>query len=184
MVSKIPISLTYFRILIIPFFVFVFFIPGETGRWLSCSLFTLAAFTDYLDGKLARSLNEESRLGALLDPIADKIVVAVAIMLLIHNETIKDTTLLAALIIIGREILVSGLREFLASLQLSLPVSSLSKAKTFIQMFSLSVLLSGEPGNLFLFGYGKDIGLFLLWLSAIITLYTGYKYLRKGLKHV
>jgi cardiolipin synthase len=184
MVSKIPISLTYFRILIIPFFVFVFFIPGETGRWLSCSLFTLAAFTDYLDGKLARSLNEESRLGALLDPIADKIIVAVAIMLLIHNETIKDTTLLAALIIIGREILVSGLREFLASLQLSLPVSSLSKAKTFIQMFSLSVLLSGEPGNLFLFGYGKDIGLFLLWLSAIITLYTGYKYLRKGLKHV
>ena len=184
MVSKIPISLTYFRILIIPFFVFVFFIPGETGRWLSCSLFTLAAFTDYLDGKLARSLNEESRLGALLDPIADKIIVAVAIMLLIHNETIKDTTLLAALIIIGREILVSGLREFLASLQLSLPVSSLSKAKTFIQMFSLSVLLSGEPGNLFLFGYGKDIGLFLLWLSAIITLYTGYKYLRKGLRHV
>jgi len=184
MVSKIPISLTYFRILIIPFFVFVFFIPGETGRWLSCSLFTLAAFTDYLDGKLARSLNEESRLGALLDPIADKIIVAVAIMLLIHNETIKDTTLLAALIIIGREILVSGLREFLASLQLSLPVSSLSKAKTFIQMFSLSVLLSGEPGNLFLFGYGKDIGLFLLWLSAIITLYTGYKYLSKGLKHV
>jgi|TARA_B110000263_G_scaffold249784_1_gene268506 cardiolipin synthase len=184
MVSKIPISLTYFRILIIPFFVFVFFIPGETGRWLSCSLFTLAAFTDYLDGKLARSLNEESRLGALLDPIADKIIVAVALMLLIHNETIKDTTLLAALIIIGREILVSGLREFLASLQLSLPVSSLSKAKTFIQMFSLSVLLSGEPGNLFLFGYGKDIGLFLLWLSAIITLYTGYKYLRKGLKHV
>ena len=184
MVSKIPISLTYFRILIIPFFVFVFFIPGETGRWLSCSLFTLAAFTDYLDGKLARSLNEESKLGALLDPIADKIIVAVALMLLIHNETIKDTTLLAALIIIGREILVSGLREFLASLQLSLPVSSLSKAKTFIQMFSLSVLLSGEPGNLFLFGYGKDIGLFLLWLSAIITLYTGYKYLRKGLKHV
>jgi len=184
MVSKIPISLTYFRILIIPFFVFVFFIPGETGRWLSCSLFTIAAFTDYLDGKLARSLNEESRLGALLDPIADKIIVAVALMLLIHNETIKDTTLLAALIIIGREILVSGLREFLASLQLSLPVSSLSKAKTFIQMFSLSVLLSGEPGNLFLFGYGKDIGLFLLWLSAIITLYTGYKYLRKGLKHV
>lgn len=184
MVSKIPISLTYFRILIIPFFVFVFFIPGEIGRWLSCSLFTIAAFTDYLDGKLARSLNEESRLGALLDPIADKIIVAVALMLLIHNETIKDTTLLAALIIIGREILVSGLREFLASLQLSLPVSSLSKAKTFIQMFSLSVLLSGEPGNLFLFGYGKDIGLFLLWLSAIITLYTGYKYLRKGLKHV
>ena len=114
----------------------------------------------------------------------DKIIVAVALMLLIHDETIKDLTLFAALIIISREILVSGLREFLASLQISLPVSSLSKAKTFIQMFALSVLLSGEPGNDFLYGYGRDLGLTSLWLSAVITVYTGYKYLIKGLKHV
>ena len=184
MISKIPLSLTYLRIIIIPFFVFAFFIPGEVGRWSTCGIFVFACLTDYLDGKLARSLNQESKLGALLDPIADKIIVAVALMLLIHDETIKDLTLFAALIIISREILVSGLREFLASLQISLPVSSLSKAKTFIQMFALSVLLSGEPGNDFLYGYGRDLGLTSLWLSAVITVYTGYKYLIKGLKHV
>ena len=105
-------------------------------------------------------------------------------MLLIHDETIKDLTLFAALIIISREILVSGLREFLASLQLSLPVSSLSKAKTFIQMFALSVLLSGEPGNILLLGYGRDIGLISLWIAAGVTVYTGYVYLVKGLKHI
>lgn len=184
MVSKIPLSLTYLRIIIIPVFVFAFFIPGDAGRWITCGLFVFACITDYLDGKLARSLNQESKLGALLDPIADKIIVAVAIMLLIHDETIKDLTLFAALIIISREILVSGLREFLASLQLSLPVSSLSKAKTFIQMFALSVLLSGEPGNILLLGYGRDIGLISLWIAAGVTVYTGYVYLVKGLKHI
>ncbi|NSW88406.1 CDP-diacylglycerol--glycerol-3-phosphate 3-phosphatidyltransferase [bacterium] len=184
MVSKIPLSLTFLRIIIIPIFVFAFFIPGEIGKWTTCGLFIFACITDYLDGKLARSLNQESKLGALLDPIADKIIVAVAIILLIHDETIKDLTLFAALIIISREILVSGLREFLASLQLSLPVSSLSKAKTFIQMFALSVLLSGEPGNNFLLGYGRDIGLFSLWVAAVVTVYTGYVYLVKGLKHI
>lgn len=184
MTSKIPLSLTYLRIIIIPIFVFAFFIPGEIGKWTTCGLFVFASITDYLDGKLARTLNQESKLGALLDPIADKIIVAVAIILLIHDETIKDLTLFAALIIISREILVSGLREFLASLQLSLPVSSLSKAKTFIQMFALSVLLSGDPGNDLLFGYGKDIGLVSLWIAAVVTVYTGYVYLIKGLKHI
>ena len=184
MLSKIPLSLTYLRILIIPFFIFTFFIKSDFGRWMTCGLFVFACLTDYLDGKLARSLNQESKLGALLDPIADKIIVAVAIMLLIHDETIKDLTLFAALIIISREILVSGLREFLASLSISLPVSSLSKAKTFIQMFALSVLLSGEPGNDFLLGYGRDIGLSSLWIAAVITVYTGYIYLVKGLKYV
>ena len=184
MTSKIPLSLTYLRIIIIPIFVFAFFIPGEIGKWTTCGLFVFASITDYLDGKLARTLNQESKLGALLDPIADKIIVAVAIILLIHDETIKDLTLFAALIIISREILVSGLRESLASLQLSLPVSSLSKAKTFIQMFALSVLLSGDPGNDLLFGYGKDIGLVSLWIAAVVTVYTGYVYLIKGLKHI
>lgn len=184
MLSKIPLSLTYLRILIIPFFVFAFFINSDFGRWITCGLFVFACITDYLDGKLARTLNQESKLGALLDPIADKIIVAVAIILLIHDETIKDLTLFAALIIISREILVSGLREFLASLSISLPVSSLSKAKTFIQMFALSVLLSGQPGNELLLGYGRDIGLSSLWVAAVVTVYTGYKYLIKGLKHV
>lgn len=181
--SNIPIILTCFRIFVIPVFIFIFFIPGELGKWLSCFVFVIAGFTDYLDGKLARSLNNETKLGALLDPIADKIMVSVALVLLIHAKAIKDLTLYAAIIIISREILVSGLREFLAKSQVSLPVSSLSKVKTFIQMFAISVLLSGAPGNDLLFGYGRDIGLSSLWLAAAITVYTGYEYLRTGLKY-
>ena len=181
--SNIPISLTYFRILIIPFFIFIFFIPGDFGKWLSCFTFVLAGFTDYLDGKLARKYNEETKLGALLDPIADKIMVTVALVLLIHSKSIKDLTLYAAIIIISREILVSGLREFLAKSQVSLPVSRLSKVKTFLEMFAISVLLSGEPGNTLLLGYGRDIGLSSLWVAAAITVYTGYEYLRTGLKY-
>ena len=183
MISNIPIVLTCFRIFVIPVFIFVFFIPGELGKWLSCFVFVLAAFTDYLDGKLARSFNKETKLGALLDPIADKIMVSVALVLLIHINAIKDLTLYAAIIIISREILVSGLREFLAKSQVPLPVSSLSKVKTFIQMFAISVLLSGEPGNDLLFGYGRDLGLSSLWFAAAITVYTGYEYLRTGLKY-
>ena len=103
--------------------------------------------------------------------------------MLIHSKSIKDLTLYAAIIIISREILVSGLREFLAKSQVSLPVSSLSKVKTFLQMFAISVLLSGEPGNTLLLGYGRDIGLSSLWVAAAITVYTGYEYLRTGLKY-
>ena len=183
MKSKIPISLTYFRIVIIPFFVFVFFLPSPNGEWFSCFIFVLAAFTDYLDGKLARSFNEESKLGSLLDPVADKIIVTVALVLMVHNKTIDDYNLYAAIIIIAREVLVSGLREFLAKLQISLPVSNLSKVKTFIQMFAISVLLAGEPGDIFLFGYGESIGIISLWISAIITVQTGYIYMIEGLKH-
>ena len=118
-----------------------------------------------------------------MDPVADKIIVTVALVLMVHNKTIDDYNLYAAIIIIAREVLVSGLREFLAKLQISLPVSNLSKVKTFIQMFAISVLLSGEPGNIFLFGYGESIGIISLWVSAIITVQTGYIYMIEGLKH-
>ena len=143
----------------------------------------MAAFTDYLDGKLARSMNQESKLGSLLDPIADKIIVTVALVLLIHNGTISDISLYAAMIIISREILVSGLREFLAKLQVSLPVSSLAKVKTTLQMISISILLAGEPGNKLLFGFGMQLGILTLWISAAITVITGYSYFAKGLKY-
>ena len=164
-------------------FIFAFFLPSPSGEWISCWIFVIAAITDYLDGKLARELNQESKLGSLLDPVADKIIVTVALVLMVHNKTIDDYNLYAAIIIIAREILVSGLREFLAKLQISLPVSNLSKIKTFIQMFAISVLLSGEPGNQFLFGYGKSLGILSLWTSAIITIQTGYVYTVKCLKH-
>ena len=90
MLSNIPISLTYFRIIIIPFFIFAFFLPSPSGEWISCWIFVIAAITDYLDGKLARELNQESKLGSLLDPVADKIIVTVALVLMVHNKTIDD----------------------------------------------------------------------------------------------
>ena len=146
----------------------------------------LASFTDYLDGLLARLFKEESKLGELLDPIADKILVAAALILLVMNGTIKNYEVIAAIIILTREILISGLREFLAKGQISMQVTSLSKLKTFIQMLSIAILLTGESGNKiinFQDYNAQTVGIILLWLSAFLTLYTGYDYLRKGIDH-
>ncbi len=129
---------------------------------------------------------EESKLGELLDPIADKILVAAALILLVMNGTIKNYEVVAAIIILTREILISGLREFLAKGQISMQVTSLSKLKTFIQMVSIAILLTGESGNKiinFQDYNAQTIGIILLWLSAFLTLYTGYDYLRKGIDH-
>ena len=129
---------------------------------------------------------EESKLGELLDPIADKILVAAALILLVMNGTIKNYEVIAAIIILTREILISGLREFLAKGQVAMQVTSLSKLKTFIQMISIAILLTGESGNKiinFQDYNAQTIGIILLWLSAFLTLYTGYDYLRKGIDH-
>jgi CDP-diacylglycerol--glycerol-3-phosphate 3-phosphatidyltransferase/cardiolipin synthase len=129
---------------------------------------------------------EESKLGELLDPIADKILVAAALILLVMNETIKNYEVIAAIIILTREILVSGLREFLAKGQIIMRVTSLSKLKTFIQMVSIAILLTGESGNKiinFQDYNAQTVGIILLWLSAFLTLYTGYDYLRRGIDH-
>ena len=129
---------------------------------------------------------EESKLGELLDPIADKILVAAALILLVMNETIKNYEVIAAIIILTREILISGLREFLAKGRIAMQVTSLSKLKTFIQMLSIAILLTGESGNKiinFQDYNAQTIGIILLWLSAFLTLYTGYDYLRKGIDH-
>ena len=144
---KIPNILTIGRIIIVPIFIFTFFLPGFFGDLIPFFLFVLASFTDYLDGLLARLFKEESKLGELLDPIADKILVSTALLLLIMNGTIKNFEVIAAIIIITREILISGLREFLAKGSISMPVTSLSKLKAFIQMFAISVLLLGDFGN-------------------------------------
>ena len=146
-------------------------------------MFALASFTDYLDGLLARMFKEESKLGELLDPIADKILVAAALILLVMNGTIKNYEVIAAIIILTREILISGLREFLAKGQITMQVTSLSKLKTFIQMISIAILLTGESGNKiinFQDYNAQTIGIILLWLSAFLTLYTGYDYLEKA----
>ena len=182
---KIPNILTIGRIIIVPIFVLSFYIPGIVGDLVPFFLFAIASFTDYLDGLLARLYKEESKLGELLDPIADKILVAAALVLLVMNGIIKNLEVIAAIIILTREILISGLREFLAKRkELNLPVTSLSKFKTFIQMFSIAILLTGETGNKivsFQDYNAQTIGIILLWIAAFLTLYTGYDYLRKGI---
>ncbi len=181
---KIPNILTIGRIIIVPIFVLSFFIPGIVGDLVPFFLFILASFTDFLDGLLARLYKEESKLGELLDPIADKILVAAALVLLVMNGIIKNYEVIAAIIILTREILISGLREFLAKSRISMPVSNLAKFKTFIQMFSIAILLSGETGNKlinFQDYNAHTVGIVLLWLSAFLTLYTDYDYLVKGI---
>ena len=137
---KIPNILTIGRIIIVPIFVLTFFIPGFFGDLIPFFLFAIASFTDYLDGFLARMFKEESKLGELLDPIADKILVAAALILLVMNGTIKNYEVIAAIIILTREILISGLREFLAKGQITMQVTSLSKLKTFIQSLFIVTL--------------------------------------------
>ena len=183
---KIPNILTIGRIIIVPIFVATFFLPGFFGVFDSFFLFILASFTDYLDGLLARLFKEESKLGELLDPIADKILVSTALVLLVMNGTIKNFEVIAAIMIITREIIISGLREFLAKVSISMPVSGLAKVKSFIQMFSIAILLTGDFGNKlinFQDYNAQTIGIILLWLSAGLTLYTGYDYMAKGIDH-
>ena len=183
---KIPNILTIGRIIIVPIFVITFFIPGFFGDLIPFFLFVIASFTDYLDGLLARFFKEESKLGELLDPIADKILVSAALILLVMNGTIKSYEVIAAVIILTREILISGLREFLAKGKVNMPVSGLAKLKTFLQMFAISILLLGQTGNKiinFQDYNAQTIGIIILWLSAFLTLYTGYDYLRKGIDH-
>ena len=183
---KIPNYLTIGRIIIVPIFVFTFYLPGFYGDVLPFALFVIASFTDFLDGLLARMFKEESKLGELLDPIADKIIVATALILLVMDETIKNYEVIAAIIILTREILISGLREFLAKGKIKLPVSSLAKLKTVLQMVAIALLLSGDTGNKiinFQDYNAQTIGIILLWLSAALTLFTGYDYMRKGIDH-
>jgi len=187
---NIPNMLTYGRILAVPLIVVCFFIEGELetsdlARWMALALFVLASVTDYLDGYLARIWKQTSNIGRMLDPIADKLLVATCLMLLAADpgETIHGWSLWAAIIILCREILVSGLREYLAELKVSVPVTRLAKWKTAIQMVAIGFLLAGPAGDKVL-PYTTEIGITLLWISAIVTLYTGYDYFRAGLKHI
>jgi len=183
---KIPNILTIGRIILVPIFIGTFYLPGALGNWIPFFIFVLASFTDFLDGLLARLYKEESKLGELLDPIADKIIVASALVLLVMEGTIVGYEVIAAIIILIREILISGLREFLAKAQVSIPVTSLAKFKTFIQMFAIAILLTGDSGNkLINFGdyNAHSFGIILLWLAAFLTIYTGYDYVRKKIHH-
>ena len=145
-------------------------------------LFIISSVSDYFDGYLARTLNQSSKLGTLLDPIADKLLIASVIVVLVDTGVISNIHVVPAIIILLREIAISGLREFLAKLNTDMPVSKLAKYKTTFQMVSLSILiisLGFELNDLL-----WNIGLITLWIAAIITLLSGYNYMVKGLKHI
>lgn len=187
---NLPNMLTYGRILAVPLIVLCFFIEGtlqstDFARWTALGLFAAASITDFLDGYLARIWNQTSNIGRMLDPIADKLLISVSLMLMAADTegTIAGWSLWAAIIILCREILVSGLREYLAELRVSVPVTRIAKWKTTAQMLALGFLLAGPAGEKIL-PYTIEIGRALLWVAAILTIYTGYDYFRAGLKHV
>jgi cardiolipin synthase len=185
---NIPNLLTYGRILAVPLIVLCFFINGslqssDFARWTGFWLFAVASLTDFLDGYLARIWKQTSNIGKMLDPIADKLLVSSVLLLLAADGTIAGWSLWAAIIILCREILVSGLREYLAALKVSVPVTRIAKWKTTVQMIAIGFLLVGPAGENIL-PYTTEIGIVLLWISAILTIYTGYDYFRAGLKHI
>ena len=185
---SLPNLLTYARIVCIPLIVLCFFAEGklsgsDTARWWALGIFVAASVTDFFDGYLARAWQQTSTIGRMLDPIADKLLVAAVLLLLAADGTIAGWSLWAAIVILCREILVSGLREYLAELKVSVPVTRLAKWKTTIQMVAIGFLLAGPAGDKVL-PHTTEIGIMLLWLSAIVTLYTGYDYFRAGLRHI
>ena len=181
---SLPNLLTYGRVLAVPVVVMCMFWPEEFWmRWTALGIFALAAITDFLDGYLARIWEQQSSLGRMLDPIADKLLVAACLMMLVADRTIHGWSIWAAIVILSREILVSGLREFLAELRVSVPVSTIAKWKTTVQLVSVGFLIAGQAGETVLPG-NVTIGIVLLWIAALLTLYTGYDYFKAGIGHV
>ena len=182
MLTTLPNLLTLSRIVAIPLVIITFYLPAPYGPWIGCALFALAGFTDWLDGRLARLWKQQSELGRFLDPIADKLLVAAILFMLAALQRMSPLTIFPALVILSREILVSGLREHLAGLKVRVPSSRLAKWKTGIQMGAIGVLLVGDAGPALL--PVTVIGELMLWAAAVLTLVTGYDYLRAGLSHM
>jgi CDP-diacylglycerol--glycerol-3-phosphate 3-phosphatidyltransferase len=181
---NLPNVLTYGRVLAVPVVVVCMFWPEEFWmRWVALGVFIAAAITDFFDGYLARMWSQQSTLGRMLDPIADKLLVAACLLMLVADRTIQSWSIWAAIVILSREILVSGLREYLAELRVSVPVSTVAKWKTTLQLVSLGFLIVGPAGEHILPGT-VSIGIALLWVSAILTLYTGWDYFRAGIHHI
>jgi cardiolipin synthase len=183
-----PNVLTYGRIVAIPIVVGCMFwqsiLNGELWlRWLALAVFIAAGISDFFDGYLARMWSQQSSLGRMLDPIADKLLVSSCLLMLAAEDTIHGWSLLAAIVILCREILVSGLREYLAELRVSVPVTRLAKWKTTLQLVAVGFLSAGDAGDAVLPAV-THIGLLLLWLSALLTIYTGWDYLQAGLHHL
>ncbi|HEY7384341.1 MAG TPA: CDP-diacylglycerol--glycerol-3-phosphate 3-phosphatidyltransferase [Beijerinckiaceae bacterium] len=181
---NLPNVLTYARLAAVPVVVGLLFWPRDDwARWPALLIFIAAGVTDYFDGYFARVYAQQSALGRMLDPIADKLLVAACLLMLTADETIYGWSLLAAIVILCREILVSGLREYLAALKVSVPVSRVAKWKTALQLVAVGFLIAGPAGEQILPGT-IEIGLVLLWVAAILTLYTGWDYLKAGIRHI
>ena len=181
-IYTIPNIITFIRIFLIPVILYLLFSENPKIVLIAGLLFIVSSVSDYFDGYLARTLNQSSKLGTLLDPIADKLLIASVIVVLVDTGVISNIHVVPAIIILLREIAISGLREFLAKLNTDMPVSKLAKYKTTFQMVSLSILiisLGFELNDLL-----WNIGLITLWIAAIITLLSGYNYMVKGLKHI
>ncbi|MDB2565128.1 CDP-diacylglycerol--glycerol-3-phosphate 3-phosphatidyltransferase [Alphaproteobacteria bacterium] len=181
-IYTIPNIITFIRIILIPIILYLLFSENPNIVLLAGGLFIISSISDYFDGYLARVLNQSSKLGTLLDPIADKLLIASVIVVLVDTNVISNLHVIPAIIILLREIAISGLREFLAKMNTDMPVSRLAKYKTTFQMVSLSILIIslGFQLNDFLW----NLGLVTLWIAAIITLLSGYNYMAKGLKHI
>jgi len=181
-IYTIPNIITFIRIFLIPIILYLLFSENPNIVLIAGLLFIVSSVSDYFDGYLARTLNQSSKLGTLLDPIADKLLIASVIVVLVDTGVISNIHVVPAIIILLREIAISGLREFLAKLNTDMPVSKLAKYKTTFQMVSLSILiisLGFELNDLL-----WNICLITLWIAAIITLLSGYNYMVKGLKHI
>ena len=192
-VWNLPNILTYGRILAVPLVAGLLLwtdraagmtgLGVETARWIALGIYIIAAITDFFDGYLARKWQQQSALGKMLDPIADKVLVAVILLVLCGDQILRGGHVWAAIIILSREVLVSGLREFLGQLRVSVPVTQIAKWKTTVQLLAIGFLIAGPAGDTVLPGT-TYIGIVCLWIAAALTLYTGYDYFRAGLRHV
>jgi len=185
---SLPNILTYARIAAIPVVVGCIYVQAILDgplwlRWVALAVFIAAGVTDFLDGYYARIWDQQSAFGRMLDPIADKLLVASCLLMLAADGTIRGWSLWAAIVILCREILVSGLREYLAELRVSVPVTQLAKWKTTLQLVAVGFLIAGKAGDAVV-PVVTPIGLALLWLSALLTLYTGWDYFRAGVRHL
>jgi len=181
MIMSLPNLLTISRIVSLPLFIGAFYLEEAVANWVTFAIFVLAGLTDFFDGYFARAWKQQSNFGRFLDPVADKLLIASAIVMLVAFDRIHGLTVLAALVILCREILVSGLREFLAQVRVSVPVSRLAKWKTAIQIVAIGCLLLGNAVPALPFG---ELGIASMWAAAILTLITGYDYFRSGLRHL
>src|SRR6201994_1819950 len=190
---NLPNAITVSRILLVPVFALLFAVPGAPARLAAFVIFCIAGASDALDGLAARKLNAGSDFGRMLDPIADKVLVAVALMMLVAEGNIEQFNLetglhsllklVPALIILSREILVSGLREFLAGTRVSIPVTAVAKLKTTIQMIAIGAMILGPIADEFVRG-AAYFAYAALWIAAGLTVYTGVIYFNEGLRHM